>query len=104
GGAESFTSTTLAVSTTYYFRVYHFGAGASNGNFTVCVTSPLPTCPTTFTPANNSIACATASATTLSWTAGANASSYNVYFNAGATPTVLVSTAQAALTYNAGVL
>lgn len=104
GGVESITTNTLAASTTYYLRVYHAGIGAANGNFSICVYTPLPLCPPLVTPANVSTICAS-SGTILSWTAGVNATSYDVYLDPGAGPaTTLVSSSQAGLTYNAGVL
>jgi hypothetical protein len=105
GGIETIVTSSLAVSTTYYLRVYHAGAGAANGNFSICVFTPLPACPTTFTPLNSTIACASAAGTTLSWNAGTSATGYDVYLDVGAGPaTTLVSSNQAGLSYNAGLL
>jgi hypothetical protein len=39
GGTETYSSNTLLASTVYYFRVYHSGSGAANGNFEICVTA-----------------------------------------------------------------
>ncbi len=44
GGTETINAAALATNTTYYFRVYHSGVGAANGNVSVCVVHTLPTC------------------------------------------------------------
>ncbi len=44
GGTETINAGALATNTTYYFRVYHSGVGAANGNVSVCVVHTLPTC------------------------------------------------------------
>ncbi len=110
GGAEQTVATSLTGGATYYIRVYQHpsgtgGAPVSNSQFSICVYAPMPGCPATFTPANASSVCESGTATTLSWTAGTNATGYDVYFDAGAGPaTTLVSPNQAGLTYSAGVL
>ena len=105
GGVETIVTSSLAVSTTYYLRVYHSGAGAANGNFSICVYLPLPVCPTIFTPLNSTNTCGSSSGTILSWNAGTGATGYDVYLNSGTGPsTTLVSGNQAGLSYNAGVL
>ncbi|MBL7746319.1 MAG: lamin tail domain-containing protein, partial [Chitinophagaceae bacterium] len=114
GGGTGVTEQTIASSLTpgdtYYIRVYQHpsgigGAPVSNSQFSICVYAPLPSCPATFTPANASNACQSGNATTLTWTAGANATGYDVYFDPGAGPaTTLASSNQAGLTYNAGIL
>jgi hypothetical protein len=104
GGVETIVSNTLTASTTYYLRVYHSSVGAANGNFNICIFTPLPQCPPLVAPANTSSVCASAG-TILSWTAGTNATSYDVYLDLGAGPaTTLVSSSQLSLTYNAGAL
>lgn len=40
GGSEVLTQTGLTGGTTYYFRVYHAGAGSGTNTFTVCVSQP----------------------------------------------------------------
>ena len=105
GGLESYSSTALLPNTDYYIRVYHSGAGAANGNFSVCVSADAPVCITApAAPANASVSCQSTSATTLSWAAIASASAYDVYFNAGSSATTLVSADQTALSYDTAVL
>jgi GEVED domain/Fibronectin type III domain len=104
GGTESILTSSLTASTVYYVRVYHSGVGAANGNFNICISTPIPTCPSIVAPLNASNTCIS-SGTILSWTAAINASSYDVYLDAGSGPaTTIVSTSQVGLTYNAGVL
>ncbi|MGK4567503.1 GEVED domain-containing protein [Flavobacterium sp. 3HN19-14] len=89
---------------TYFIRIYHALAGTGSGNFTVCVTAPIPGCVASPTaPVNASSSCPSVTATTLSWAAVANASAYDVYFDM-VDGTTLVSPDQAGLTYDAGVL
>ncbi|REK34202.1 MAG: hypothetical protein DWQ44_07345 [Bacteroidetes bacterium] len=80
GGSESITLDNLVLNQTYYIRVYHAAIGAGTGNFTICVTSPAPICPNTFSPpqatSNVSI-----SGITLSWNSVPNAHGYNVYLD-----------------------
>jgi hypothetical protein len=105
GGIETYSTTALTPGTVYYIRVYHAGTGAANGNFSICITKPLPSCVNTPAPANLTTSCGTTTATVLSWVASALATSYDVYFDAGAGPaTSIVSTSQVGLTYNAGIL
>jgi hypothetical protein len=101
GGVETSINTTLTANTTYYIRVYHAGTGAANGNFSICVTAPAPTCialPTA--PTNASAACPSAS-TTFSWSATAYTTGYNVYMTLGGPATTLVSANQAGTSYTA---
>ena len=108
GAAEQAIATGLTPGSTYYIRVYHHPSGpggtpVNNSQFSICVYTPVPACPATFTPANSASVCS--STTTLSWSAAVNATSYDVYFDAGAGPAVtLVSPGQLGLTYDAGVL
>ena len=105
GGLESYSSAALLPNTDYYIRVYHSGAGAANGNFSVCVSADAPICITApAAPANASVICESTSATTLSWASTASASAYDVYFNAGSSATTLVSADQTALSYDTAVL
>jgi hypothetical protein len=100
GGLESYSSSTLLPDTDYYIRIFHTGAGAANGNFTVCVLATAPSCiASPSSPANASIACESASGTTLSWAAAPSATAYDVYLDS-----VLVSADQTALTYLTSVL
>ncbi len=100
GGVETF-SGTLTPGNTYFARVYHTATGAGSGNFSICVTAVAPSCitsPTSPADGGSSGACA-ANAVTLSWPSASVATGYDVYVDGS-----LVSTNQAALTYNAGVL
>ena len=110
GSAELVVASSLTPGATYYIRVYQHpsgtgGAPVSNSQFSICVYAPLPSCPATFTPTNGANTCLSTTSTLLSWTAATNATGYDVYFDAGAGPaTTLVSSNQAGLTYNAGIL
>jgi hypothetical protein len=44
GGTETINAGALTTNTTYFFRVYHSGSGAANGNVSVCVVHTIPTC------------------------------------------------------------
>ena len=68
-----------------------------------CFTPVVPACiPAPLFPAEGSSACV--GATTLLWPASADASGYDVYLDAGATATTLVSSDQPGTSYNAGTL
>ncbi|MFY7742339.1 MAG: GEVED domain-containing protein, partial [Flavobacterium sp.] len=100
GGLETFSSTTLLPNTEYFIRVFHTGAGAANGNFSVCVFASAPGCITAPTaPVNASIACESTTGTTLSWAAAPSATAYDVFFGGN-----LVSADQTELTYVTPVL
>ncbi|PPD00312.1 MAG: hypothetical protein CTY35_02615, partial [Methylotenera sp.] len=100
GGLESYSSSALLPNTDYYIRIFHTGAGAANGNFTVCVLATAPSCiASPSAPSNGGTACESASGTTLSWAAAPSATAYDVYFES-----VLVSADQTALTYVTPVL
>ncbi|MGL2964930.1 hypothetical protein ACSVH2_13990, partial [Flavobacterium sp. RSB2_4_14] len=76
----------------YFIRVYHAPVGAGSGNFTICVTRPVPACTTNTAPVD---AIDTASVTpTLTWTAATDATSYDVYLypTSGAVPTTPFAT------------
>jgi hypothetical protein len=55
GGTETITATGLTTGTTYFVRVYHFGASPTTTTFTICVTTPS----SNTTPANDECAGAT---------------------------------------------
>ncbi|MBK6445643.1 MAG: hypothetical protein IPF81_10185 [Bacteroidetes bacterium] len=80
GQMETIAANGLTIGENYYIRVYHFSAGGGSGNFTICLTSPKPACPTTFIPAN-----ATSNipsiGTFLSWNPVVNANGYKVYLD-----------------------
>ena len=98
GGAEVITASNLTPGTTYFFRVYHSGGGAATGAFTICVTGTLPTCSALSAPAD--LASITASPVALSWTASTDATGYDVFVDQNPTPTTLVSSNQAGLSFN----
>jgi Lamin Tail Domain len=91
--------------------VYYWSIAPKNsvGTTAACTVSNFntnpPACPTLPNPANATTTCLSTSATLVSWAATAGATGYDVFFDAGAGPaTTSVSTNQAGLTYNAGVL
>ncbi len=87
GGIETY-SGPFVPGNTYFVRVYHSLTGSGTGNFTICVTAPLPACTTNTAPVDAII---TASITpTLSWTASADASSYDIYLypTSGSVPSI----------------
>lgn len=93
---DSLIFTSFIPGNTYYVRVYHHpsgqgGAPVSNSQFSICLYTPaVPTCTTNLTPAN---AATNVPATpTLTWTAAAGASSYDVYLDTNNPPTTLVAT------------
>lgn len=98
GGAEIVNGTNLVLGNTYFIRVYHTGAGAASGLFTVCVTGSTPACGTLTAPAD--LASVVASPVNLSWATVTNASGYDVYVDQNNPPTTLVSGNQTALTYD----
>ena len=76
-------------------KVNHFGPGAANGSFSICVIATIPDCVATPTaPANASIVCESATGTVLSWPAVPSATAYEVYIN-----NVLVSANQTGTSY-----
>ncbi|MDO9185136.1 MAG: T9SS type A sorting domain-containing protein [Bacteroidia bacterium] len=85
GGTEVINATGLTVGTTYYVRVYDFGATApATTTFTICVTTPTPS-----TPANDDCAGAT-SLTVYSATCG-GATTGNVVGATQSLPAILCS-------------
>jgi hypothetical protein len=95
----------LSPNTTYFWKVIpkngtDQASGCSTFQFT---TRPLPNCVTNISPAN--LATNVNLETTLTWTAGAGTvpTGYNVYFGTVTNPP-LVSSNQAALSYNPGFL
>ncbi len=100
GGLESYSSSALLPDTDYYIRIFHTGAGAANGNFTVCVLATAPSCiASPSAPSNGGNACESASGTTLTWAAAPSATAYDVYFES-----MLVSADQTELTWVTPVL
>ncbi|UMY65730.1 MULTISPECIES: GEVED domain-containing protein [unclassified Flavobacterium] len=82
GGLETYTSNAFVSGNTYFVRIYHAASGAGSGNFTVCVTAPVPVCVAAPTaPAGGANLCASVSGTTLSWAAVTNATAYDVYLD-----------------------
>ncbi|HEY0110909.1 MAG TPA: hypothetical protein VGB67_14820, partial [Fibrella sp.] len=95
---------TPATSGVYYFGFYCFTPRDRDqlyvDDIAVNVSSSTG-CPTTYQPAN--AATAVPRNTSLSWTAAAGATSYNVYFGASPAPPLVLS-GTTSLTYNPGVL
>ncbi len=78
GGVET-SSGPWVIGRPYFVRVYHAGTGAGSGNFTICAESVPPACVTVSAPAAS--ASVTASGTTISWSATANATGYDIYLS-----------------------
>ena len=79
GAAESFTSTGLTVGTTYYIRVYSYGANIPNTKtFNICIIGSTP--PSCGTPSGLAAGTITASGATLNWNNTSGANSYNVQY------------------------
>ena len=79
------------------------GCSANQTTFTTAVTPATPTCVTNTSPANGSTIAGTTTAT-LTWTAAATATSYDVYLWTGATAPATATANVAGTTYNATVL
>jgi parallel beta-helix repeat protein len=93
----------MAVNTTYYWRIDEVGpGGTTSGNVWSFTTAALamPTKATTPIPANNAINQSITK--TLSWTAGSNATSHNVYFSTTNPPAFIGN--QTGTTYNPGTM
>lgn len=95
GGVET-SNTLLVPGNTYFVRVYHAAAGVASGNFSICVTAPIPTCVAGKIPADLAVDVATNQI--LSWTAAVSAASYDVFFGPTATGAVFIAN-QAGTTY-----
>ncbi|MGA2092466.1 MAG: CotH kinase family protein, partial [Sedimentisphaerales bacterium] len=94
---------TMANGTTYYWRIDEKNAGGTTTgtvwSFTTIVAVPAQA--TTPSPATGATGVSITS--TLSWTAGARATSHDVYFGTASTPP-LVSSSQTGTTYSPGTL
>jgi GEVED domain/Putative metal-binding motif/Secretion system C-terminal sorting domain len=99
GGLETYSGPFVG-GNTYFVRVYHAGSGAGSGKFTICVSAPVPTCAAGYAPVD--LATAVARNPTLSWTASAIATSYDVHFGTTATPAFIAN--QTGLTYTPAAL
>lgn len=93
GGTETVTLSNLSIGSVYYIRVYHAASGSGTGNFTICITSPLPACPTNLSPpqATSNVLL---SGTTLSWDPVNNANGYKIYMDLVNPPVQLLTTTQ----------
>ncbi len=80
GQLETIVANGLTIGETYYVRVYHFSAGGGSGNFTICLTSPKPSCPTSLSPAN-ATSNIPSNGTFLRWNPVANANGYAIYLD-----------------------
>ncbi len=103
-GATSYTTTILEYSTTYNWFVVPKNAGGSptgcsaNATSFTTVAPPAPSCTPNLTPAAN--ATLVPITATLSWTAAAGATSYDVYIYTGTTvPTLPTATVNAVTSY-----
>ena len=104
-GVISASVTALSANTTYSIYVRsncgNFSGWIQSANPFTTPPPVLPGCPATVQPANAATNVNINSS--LSWAAGSNATSYNVYFGTSATPPLVLS-GTTALTYNPGVL
>ena len=80
GGTETITLNNLTLGEKIFIRVYHSALGSGSGQFTICVTSPAPSCATGFSPPQ-ATSDVPASGITLSWSAVNYAHTYTVYLD-----------------------
>ena len=80
GQLETISVSNLSIGQTYFIRVYHAAAGGGSGNFTICITSPKPVCPTGMIPAN-ATSNIPSSGIQLRWNPSPNANGYIVYLD-----------------------
>lgn len=79
GASETINATGLTVGTTYYVRVYSYGATVpSTTTFNICVKSPVPS--SCGVPAALASSAITTSSVTLSWGGVSGAASYNIQY------------------------
>lgn len=79
GASETINATGLTVGTTYYVRVYSYGATLpSTATFNICVNSPVPS--SCGTPSGLTAGGITSGGATLSWTTVSGATSYTVQY------------------------
>ncbi|MGB3869870.1 MAG: hypothetical protein WA937_10460, partial [Flavobacteriales bacterium] len=102
-GASPFTWTaTSSANFRYYIHANSScGTGGTAGfRYIKCGTAvPVPSCASGASPVPASSACLEGTSTTLSWGAVANATGYDVYFDAAGTATTLVSSNQSSISY-----
>jgi hypothetical protein len=90
GNNETLTVNNLTSGTTYFLRYYPGTANPANGAFTICVTSPAPTCEPVSSLGVGGIG---STAANVVFTAGAGNTSYSVtYTPQGGTATTVTST------------
>lgn len=80
GQLETISANGLTLGQTYFIRVYHAAAGGGSGNFTICITSPKPVCPTLQLPANATTN-VPSSGIQIRWNPTPNANGYIVYLD-----------------------
>lgn len=95
-GTEAYTGT-FVQGNTYFVRVFHLAGGAGTGNFTICVTAPIPNCTTNSSPTAASIG--QSLTTTLTWAATTNATSYDVYLGTASGTETLLTTVSGVTSY-----
>ncbi len=103
GGAEAITLNNLSIGEKYYIRVYHYSLGSGSGLFSICVTSPAPSCSNGFTPPQ-ATADVPATGITLSWSVVNNANFYTVYLDTINPPTTPLITNTSGLSVYTGAL
>lgn len=89
--AEVVYASNLVIGQSYYIRVYHAAAGGGSGNFSICVSSPDPACPSGLTPVNATTDIPS-TGTQFSWLPVSNANSYEVYLDTINPPALLLTT------------
>ncbi|TAH38850.1 MAG: hypothetical protein EYC69_14290 [Bacteroidetes bacterium] len=103
GGTETITLNNLTIGEKIYIRIYHYALGSGSGLFTICVTSPAPSCATGFSPPQ-ATSDVPASGITLSWSAVNYAHNYTVYLDTINPPSVPLVTNTTDLSVHTGTI